>query len=131
MKYVISTQYLENYGAHSEHGTYAHNQHYWKFKGGTDYVVTGLDRIQDAVAFVQAYLAPSKRGNNLMVKEFPTEWQSYSDWRESIDGLEADHLNFALESVVYIDPRGEDVADMLKDRGAQTQPIGDEADISS
>lgn len=131
MKYVVSTQYLENYGAQSGRGTYAHNQHCWKFKGGTDYVVTGLDRVQDAVAFVQAYLAVGKKGNNIMVKEFPAEWQSYTDWRDSLNDLLSDHINHILEATIHIDPRGEDVADMLKARGAQTQPIGDEADTSS
>lgn len=111
MKYVISTQYIENYGSHSDHGTYAHNQHYWKFKGGTDYIVTGLDRIQDAVAFVSAYLHKS---NTLGVKEFPHQWQSYIEWRDSINDLEADHLNFALSSAVCIDPRGQQVADVLE-----------------
>jgi hypothetical protein len=34
-KLIISTQYIENYGSPSEP--------YWKFKGGSEYVVKGLD----------------------------------------------------------------------------------------
>ena len=52
--YVISTQTLENYGAHSEDGKHSSGNAYWKFKGGNDYIVSTLDRIQDAAAFVAA-----------------------------------------------------------------------------
>lgn len=38
---VISTQYQENYGAHDWDGTGACPQ-YWKFKGGSEYKVTGV-----------------------------------------------------------------------------------------
>ena len=54
MKYVISTQMLENYGAHSENGKFKDGNAHWKFKGGTDYIVSGLDRPANAVAFVCA-----------------------------------------------------------------------------
>ena len=54
MKFVISTQYIENYGAHSEDGKFSSGNAYWKMKGGSDYIVSGLTRIQDAVAFVMA-----------------------------------------------------------------------------
>jgi hypothetical protein len=36
MKLMISTQFMENYGAHDWDGTGACPQ-YWKFKGGEDY----------------------------------------------------------------------------------------------
>ena len=41
MKFVVHTQTLENYGAHSESGKFADGQTYWKFKGGDTYVVDG------------------------------------------------------------------------------------------
>jgi hypothetical protein len=37
-KLLISTQYQENYGAHDWDGT-GECPEYWKFKGGSDYVV--------------------------------------------------------------------------------------------
>ena len=52
--YIIDTQGMENYGAHSEDGKFSNNNHYWKFKGGSSYKVTGLDRPQDAMAFIAA-----------------------------------------------------------------------------
>ena len=52
--YIVTTQGLENYGAHAESGKFSDNNHYWKFKSGTEYMVTGLDREQDAMAFVMA-----------------------------------------------------------------------------
>ena len=50
--FIVTTQTLENYGAHSESGKFADGQNYWKFKGGDTYLVEDLDREQDAVAFV-------------------------------------------------------------------------------
>ena len=50
MTYKVHTQTLENYGAHCESGKFEDGNAYWKFKGGTTYVVTGVDRLQDAVA---------------------------------------------------------------------------------
>ena len=39
MKLVIQTQYRENYAAHNEDYNHGVDQPYWKFKGGTTYVV--------------------------------------------------------------------------------------------
>ena len=54
MTFYIDTQYLENYGIHTDNATgkFADDQARWKFKFGDTYAVTGLDRVQDAVAFV-------------------------------------------------------------------------------
>jgi hypothetical protein len=38
MKVVINTQYKENYGSEAEP--------YWKFKGGTTYIVAASDRAE-------------------------------------------------------------------------------------
>jgi len=54
MEFVVTTQGLENYGAHQGKGTFAAGEAYWKFKSGKDYLVSGLDRAQDAMAFVAA-----------------------------------------------------------------------------
>lgn len=39
MKLVINTQYRENYAAHNEDFVPGVSENYWKFKGGTTYVV--------------------------------------------------------------------------------------------
>jgi hypothetical protein len=113
MKYVVTTQYLENYGAHSEDGKYASNNHRWKFKGGIDYIVTGLDRVEDAVAFVQALCA--KHGNNLGIKEFPSSWMTHEEWMTSTvyEAMDEEHRQFILKSAHRVDPRGQDVIDLL------------------
>jgi len=54
---LVTTQYLENYGAHSENGKFAEGHAYWKFKGGTMYVISSNEeRPANAVAFLSAYL---------------------------------------------------------------------------
>jgi hypothetical protein len=70
LTFHIATQCLENYGAHDKDGKFINGNAYWKFKGGSDYIVTGLERIQDAVAYVAA-----RCSNSVSFKEFPAEWQ--------------------------------------------------------
>ena len=117
MKYVVTTQYLENYGAHCEDGKYPNN-HRWKFKGGTDYIVTGFDRMPDAVAYVQALCA--KHGNSLGVKEFPRSWYTHDEWLEDVVAELGDeeYRNFTLDSAQRVDPRGQAAIDLLD--GAET-----------
>ena len=71
----IATQVLENYGAHAADGRYTSGNAYWKMKGGDDYIITGVDRVQDAVAFVAALAME----NDLGYKEFPCHWAEVSE----------------------------------------------------
>ena len=97
--FVITTQFLENYGAHCEDGKFKSGNAYWKMKGGTDYCVSGLDRIQDAVAFVAAIAIE----NNLYAKEFPIEWQTYEEWEAKLPEDE-DYREFLLEQLKQVNP---------------------------
>ena len=45
MKLVINTQYRENYAAHNEDFVEGVSQDYWKFKGGTTFIVEGLTSV--------------------------------------------------------------------------------------
>lgn len=99
-KFVVSTQFLENYGAHCEDGKFSSGNAYWKMKGGSDYCVTGLDRIQDAVAFVAAL----RIQNGLGCKEFPVEWKTYEEWERDLPEDE-DYREFLLEQLDHVDPR--------------------------
>ena len=71
MTYKVHTQTLENYGAHCESGKFEDGNAYWKFKGGTTYVVTGVDRLQDAVAFIASIITT----NNIHYKEFVSSFE--------------------------------------------------------
>jgi len=64
--HTIYTQTLENYGSHDSDGRYKEGNHYWKFKGGSTYTVKGLDRIEDAVAFIASIITH----NNIHYKEY-------------------------------------------------------------
>ena len=100
MQFVITTQFLENYGAHCEDGKFSSGNAYWKMKGGSDYCVSGLDRIQDAVAFVAAL----RIQNSLGCKEFPVEWKTYEEWERDLPEDE-DYREFLLEQLEHVDPR--------------------------
>ena len=84
MKFVISTQYLENYGAHCEDGKFFNGNAYWKFKNGSDYILSGLTRIQDAVAFVMAKFGH----NDLYGKEFPIKFQTFEQWEAELTEMD-------------------------------------------
>ena len=79
-KFVVITQGLENYGAHAESGAFADNNHYWKFKGGTTYIVSDVEREQDAVAFVMAAFSE----NGIGWKEFPTTVVDLEEWKSDL-----------------------------------------------
>jgi len=100
--FVVTTQFLENYGAHSEDGKFSSGNAYWKMKGGTDYIVSELDRIQDAVAFVAA----KTMHNSIGAKEFPVEWQSYDEWYAKLPEDE-EYREFILEQAVACSPVAE------------------------
>jgi len=100
MKFVVSTQFLENYGAHCEDGKFSSGNAYWKMKGGSDYCVSGLDRIQDAVAFVAAL----RIQNGIGAKEFPVDWKTYAEWERDLPEDE-DYREFLLEQLEHVDPR--------------------------
>jgi len=74
--YVVTTQVLENYGSHDEDGKFSSGNAYWKFKGGTDYIVTGVNRRADAMAFVMAVFSC----DCINFKEFPTDIVRMDEW---------------------------------------------------
>jgi len=100
MKFVISTQYLENYGAHCEDGKFSNGNAYWKFKNGTDYIVTGLKRIQDAVAFVMAKFGD----NDLYGKEFPVKFRTFDEWQNELAEESDDYAEFLEGQAKEVSP---------------------------
>ena len=101
MQFVVHTQFLGNYGAHAESGRFADGQAYWKFKGGDTYVVDGLERMQDAVAFVAAI----SMENGIGAKEFPTHYTTYDEWLAEMADDSEDYREFQMESAIHVDPR--------------------------
>ena len=79
---LITTQYLENYGAHSENGKFEDGNAYWKFKGGDKYVIsTNSHKEANAVAFMSAYL--QKDNDSRYAKQIITSWEALpADWVE-------------------------------------------------
>jgi hypothetical protein len=97
--FIVRTQILENYGAHCEDGKFSSGNAYWKAKGGTDYLVTGLDRYQDAWAFVAAAFIE----NSLSYKEFPTVCITEEEWIAQLPD-DAEYRDFLKEQVICVSP---------------------------
>ena len=102
MKFVVMTQAMENYGAHAGNGKFDDGNAYWKFKGGTDYIVEGVDREQDAMAFVAAI----GMENHIDWKEFPTEVITWDAWQEELTELSEDYRTFLIEQSIACSPEG-------------------------
>ena len=101
--FVVKTQILENYGAHSEDGRFASGNAYWKMKGGNEYIVRDLDRPQDAMAFVAAKFIE----NNIAFKEFPIEVITHEQWQEDLAALDEDYREFLVEQAIACSPLAE------------------------
>ena len=97
--FVVTTQILENYGAHSEDGKFASGNAYWKMKGGNDYIVRHVERAQDAMAFVMAKFSE----NNIYFKEFPIEVKTWREWQEALPEDE-DYRAFIVEQAITCTP---------------------------
>ena len=100
MKFVISTQYLENYGAHCEDGKFSSGNAYWKMKGGTDYIVSDLERVQDAIAFVMAKFGL----NDISQKEYPVAFRTYDEWQEELAQESDDYREFLEGQAKEVSP---------------------------
>ena len=101
--FIVTTQTLENYGAHCEDGKFSSGNHYWKFKGGSEYLVEDLDREQDAVAFVAALVMEYGIG----YKEYPCQVQTVTDWAAELpnDAGEVQSCrDYYLSQVIRVSP---------------------------
>jgi len=101
--FVVTTQGLENYGAHTESGKFADMQNYWKFKSGTDYLVSGLDSAADAMAFVAAIGIE----NGIGWKEFPCDVKTLEEFRSDFDmsdQFDREYYDFKMEIMKRVDP---------------------------
>lgn len=88
--YTITTQTLENYGLHSSNGKFTNNKSFWKFKSGMTYIVKGVERIQDAVAFIVSIASE----NSIAYKEFVVEFNDGDNRDEAIAYVELDVMEY-------------------------------------
>ena len=119
---LITTQYLENYGAHSENGKFEDGNAYWKFKGGEQFIISmsGSDRAANAVAFLSAYL--QKDNDSRYGKQLITSWESIgdvyipeNDWEKPI---EIDVDEYFLERLITKKKKDD------KQRAGERSPAG-------
>jgi hypothetical protein len=101
MQFVVHTQHMENYGAHCEDGRYKSGNAYWKFKGGDTYIVSGVERLQDAVAFVAAIGID----NSISFKEFPSSYSTYDEWMAELADDSEDYREYQISNAIQVDPR--------------------------
>jgi hypothetical protein len=97
-KTLVTTQYLENYGAHSENGKFVDGNAYWKFKGGEQYVISSNFPFEaNAVAFMSAYL--QKDNDSRYGKQLVTDWEMLPEGWVEEDTFNED----SFTSPIYID----------------------------
>ena len=73
---IIQTQYKENYASHNEDYVHGVSESYWKFKGGSSYLVTDIDFINteyleglvNETAFIHSYENPASM-------EYVLDWE--------------------------------------------------------
>jgi hypothetical protein len=114
--FIVTTQTIENYGAHAEGGKFADGQSYWKFKGGSTYLVEDLDREQDAVAFVAALVMT----NDIGYKEYPSSSMTVQEWTDDLpdDGGEPQSTrDYYLSQVIRVSPLQPASAKFCKGKG--------------
>ena len=100
-KFVVHTQGLENYGAHCEDGQFSSGNAYWKFKGGSTYIVSDVDREQDAIAFVMAAFSE----NGIGWKEYPSASQTVAEWLKGMSSDDEDYQDFQKEIAFNVSPK--------------------------
>ena len=63
-------------------------------------MVSGLDRLQDAVAFVAAI----SMENDIGWKEFPCHYTTYDEWMAELADDSEEYRNYQMESAKHVDP---------------------------
>ena len=99
--FAVHTQVLENYGAHCEDGLYASGNAYWIFKGGSTYIVSDVDSMQNATAFVMAAFSE----NGIGYKEYPADVQTVEEWLADMADDDEDYQAFKKETALMVSPK--------------------------
>jgi hypothetical protein len=80
MKYVVVTQYMENYGFDDERGTADKPYQSWKMKFGGEYCVHDMETPQNAMAFVAENVCLNQPGYTI---EWPADVSTYEDYQDA------------------------------------------------
>ena len=73
---LIQTQYKENYAAHNEDYVHGVSESYWKFKGGSSYLITDIDFIN--TEYLEALVAETAiihSYENEAAMEYILDWE--------------------------------------------------------
>jgi hypothetical protein len=71
MKILITTQYRENYGTA--------DKPYWKFKGGEEYFILGVDPLKVAPGLLVEQVRSEVEYSSEMCEEYILDWQLVED----------------------------------------------------
>jgi len=82
MKILITTQYRENYGTPEEP--------YWKFKGGEDYFILGVDPVKTAPGVLVEQVRGQIEYSGAMSEEYILDWELVAD--DALSPFEQDQL---------------------------------------
>jgi len=82
MKILITTQYRENYGTPAEP--------YWKFKGGEDYFILGVDPVKSAPGVLVEQVRGQIEHSGEMSEEYILDWELVAD--DALSPFEQDQL---------------------------------------
>ena len=84
MKILITTQYRENYGTESDP--------YWKFKGGSDYFILGVDPLKVAPGLLVEQVRGEIEYAGPMSEEYILDWELVAD--DALSPFEQDQMEF-------------------------------------
>ena len=118
--FIVTTQTLENYGAHAEDGKFSSGNAYWKFKGGDTYLVEDLDRPQDAVAFIAALVME----NGIGYKEYPSAVMTVQEWAADLPddaGEMQSCRDYYLSQVIRVSPRTVKVSKLFNSKKGMSE----------
>ena len=82
MKILITTQYRENYGTAEEP--------YWKFKGGSDYFIPGVDPLKVAPGSLVEQVRGQVEFSDAYAEEYILDWELVED--STLSPFEQDQL---------------------------------------
>jgi len=111
--FTVYTQTLENYGSHDSNGRFKEGNHYWKFKGGSTYIVEGLNRVEDAVAFISSIITH----NTIHYKEF------VCSYLEKYSNSEFDSDNIRINAIDYMNANKQERLNMLSNTNTNDEQL--------